>query len=81
MKTNRVLLFVLFITVLTFSSFINIDKNQTIEKFVVVLDAGHGGHDPGNMGNGHKEKDISLNISFIVFILLLIVHLVMVSRC
>lgn len=62
MKTNRLLLFVLFITVLTFSSFVNIDKNQTIEKFVVVLDAGHGGHDPGNMGNGHKEKDISLNI-------------------
>ncbi len=62
MKTNRVLLFVLFITVLTFSSFINIDKKQTIEKFVVVLDAGHGGHDPGNMGNGHKEKDIALNI-------------------
>lgn len=62
MKTNRVLLFVLFITVLTFSSFIKIDKDQTIEKFVVVLDAGHGGHDPGNMGNGHKEKDIALNI-------------------
>ena len=31
-------------------------------KFVVVLDAGHGGHDPGNLGNGYKEKDIALNI-------------------
>ena len=31
-------------------------------KFVVVLDAGHGGHDPGNLGNGHKEKDIALKI-------------------
>ncbi|MEL4307578.1 N-acetylmuramoyl-L-alanine amidase [Joostella sp. CR20] len=31
-------------------------------KFTVVLDAGHGGHDPGNMGNGFKEKDIALKI-------------------
>lgn len=30
--------------------------------FTVVLDAGHGGHDPGNLGNGFKEKDIALNI-------------------
>ncbi len=28
----------------------------------MVLDAGHGGHDPGNMGNGYKEKDIALNV-------------------
>lgn len=34
------------------------DKN----KFVVVLDAGHGGHDPGNIGNGFREKEIALNI-------------------
>ncbi|MEJ4087090.1 N-acetylmuramoyl-L-alanine amidase [Galbibacter orientalis] len=31
-------------------------------KFTVVLDAGHGGHDPGNLGNGFKEKDIALKI-------------------
>ncbi len=30
--------------------------------FTVVLDAGHGGHDPGNLGNGFKEKDIALSI-------------------
>jgi N-acetylmuramoyl-L-alanine amidase len=30
--------------------------------FVVVLDAGHGGHDPGNLGNGYLEKNIALNI-------------------
>ena len=30
--------------------------------FTVVLDAGHGGHDPGNLGNGYLEKDIALNI-------------------
>ncbi len=32
------------------------------EKFVVVLDAGHGGQDPGNRGNGYYEKNIALNI-------------------
>lgn len=35
-------------------------KNK--DKFVVVLDAGHGGHDSGNIGNGHKESNIALNI-------------------
>ena len=32
------------------------------EKFTVVLDAGHGGHDPGNLGNGYLEKNIALRI-------------------
>ncbi|MDD7886314.1 N-acetylmuramoyl-L-alanine amidase [Flavivirga sp. 57AJ16] len=61
MKTHRVLLFVSFIIVLTLSSF---KKNGNLNdgKFVVVLDAGHGGHDPGNLGNGYKEKDIALKI-------------------
>jgi len=29
---------------------------------VVVLDAGHGGHDPGAVANGLKEKDLTLDI-------------------
>lgn len=29
---------------------------------VIVLDAGHGGHDPGAVANGLKEKDITLAI-------------------
>lgn len=33
------------------------------DRFVVVLDAGHGGHDPGNLGNRYKEKDIALNVT------------------
>lgn len=32
-------------------------------KFTVVIDAGHGGHDPGAIGTFAKEKDINLAIS------------------
>lgn len=61
MKTNTLLLFVSFILVLTFSSYAY-NGNNDADKFVVVLDAGHGGKDPGNMGNGYKEKDIALKV-------------------
>ena len=54
------LLVILFIGLSSFS--ISKEKNEDIDKFVVVLDAGHGGHDPGNRGNGYKEKDISLKV-------------------
>ena len=41
-----------------------INKIQSQEKpFVVVLDAGHGGHDSGNRGNGYYEKNIALSIA------------------
>ena len=33
------------------------------KNFVVVLDAGHGGHDSGNRGNGYYEKTIALKIT------------------
>jgi N-acetylmuramoyl-L-alanine amidase len=33
------------------------------KKYVVVLDAGHGGKDPGNLGNGFKEKHIALKVA------------------
>ena len=34
--------------------------------FVVVLDAGHGGKDTGNRGNGYYEKHIALNITLAI---------------
>ncbi|THD66754.1 N-acetylmuramoyl-L-alanine amidase [Robertkochia marina] len=45
---------------LSFANTTNEDSGGKV--FTVVLDAGHGGHDPGNLGNGFKEKDIALNI-------------------
>jgi len=39
-----------------------IEENKSDDPFIVVLDAGHGGHDPGNLGNGYLEKKIALNI-------------------
>ena len=33
------------------------------KKFVVVIDAGHGGHDPGAIGKFSKEKNINLSVA------------------
>lgn len=33
------------------------------KKYTVVLDAGHGGKDSGNLGNGYREKKIALQVA------------------
>lgn len=61
MKFYQVLsLLFLFCSSTSFGSFTK--NNPPNDPFIVVLDAGHGGHDPGNLGNGYLEKDIALNI-------------------
>ena len=35
---------------------------QRGRKMLVVIDPGHGGHDPGAIGHGLREKDINLNV-------------------
>ena len=61
MKTKISSFLVLIVSILIFSSFIN-NRFINDKPFIVVLDAGHGGKDPGNMGNGYKEKDIALSV-------------------
>ena len=46
---------------LVFTSSLNAQKT-----YKVVLDAGHGGKDPGNVGNGYIEKDIALKVTLLV---------------
>lgn len=53
--------FLLLFLELAYSAAIPVNSEST-DPFVVVLDAGHGGHDPGNLGNGYLEKNIALNI-------------------
>ncbi|SNR52607.1 N-acetylmuramoyl-L-alanine amidase [Lutibacter agarilyticus] len=58
-SANFKLLFTFFISFLFLNNGI-IAQNQD---FIVVLDAGHGGKDPGKVGyKNHKEKDIALKI-------------------
>ena len=63
MNKSQLAFFAFLFTSLSLTSFTKNDTEvQTKDKFVVVLDAGHGGHDPGNLGNGYLEKNIALNI-------------------
>lgn len=43
---------------------IKIENNNTYaSQYTVYIDPGHGGSDPGAVGNGLKEKDLTLNIA------------------
>jgi N-acetylmuramoyl-L-alanine amidase len=43
-------------------AFAKAQSSNSSKKFKVVLDAGHGGGDSGNRGNGYYEKNIALNV-------------------
>jgi N-acetylmuramoyl-L-alanine amidase len=62
MKFNKFFFIPLAITFFLLCSYDKRDSDPHTDQFIVVLDAGHGGHDPGNLGNGYMEKNIALNI-------------------
>ncbi|PWG05280.1 N-acetylmuramoyl-L-alanine amidase family protein [Polaribacter aquimarinus] len=62
-NTKRRFIFLLLISFILFSNSLTILGQK---KYVVVLDAGHGGKDPGNLGNGYKEKHIALKVALLV---------------
>jgi len=41
---------------------VDLSKSRHNKQYTIVIDPGHGGKDPGAMGNGLKEKDLVLSI-------------------
>ncbi|MGJ8665934.1 MAG: N-acetylmuramoyl-L-alanine amidase family protein [Patiriisocius sp.] len=62
MKTNLLTFLVLIFCFLSIKTTVTAGVLQK-KPFIVVLDAGHGGHDTGNRGNGFVEKDIALDVT------------------
>jgi len=59
MNSFRLTFLLLFLSI---TNFIFSQQNLN-SQFTVVVDAGHGGKDPGNTGNGYLEKKIALSIA------------------
>lgn len=63
-STTKTILYTILVVAFTLLLPMNaIAKKGDKEKFVVVIDAGHGGKDTGAVANGGKEKDINLAVS------------------
>ena len=62
MQLKKKYLVVLYSCLLVLGLFISELAFAQDNRFTVVLDAGHGGHDPGAMGSITREKDINLAV-------------------
>ena len=61
--TNKYLVLFFVLSLFFSNSFESFSQN---DKFIVVIDAGHGGKDPGGVSNGYREKDVALNVSLLL---------------
>lgn len=62
--TNNIPLFILLIAVFVSFLFVNPAYAEPVPKnWVIVIDPGHGGRDPGALGSFSKEKDLTLAIA------------------
>ena len=52
---NKKIIFTIFFIIVAFLIYRSYSQENSFD-FIVVLDAGHGGHDSGNTGNGFLEK-------------------------
>lgn len=64
-KFNTKLKNLLFL-VISCAVFFSVSSLNAQKKYTIVIDAGHGGKDPGNLGNGYIEKNIALKVALIV---------------
>lgn len=60
---SRIIISFFIALLLIFTSFISINSPQPYAVKTVVIDAGHGGNDPGCSGSKVNEKNVALNIA------------------